>query len=38
MKITLYEGMGHDSWNKAFSEETLKWLLQQKRNLDKIHP
>lgn len=38
MKITLYEGVGHDSWNKAFSEETLKWLLQQKRNLDKIHP
>ena len=38
VKCDLYEGVGHDSWNKAFSEETLKWLLQQKRNLDKIHP
>lgn len=31
VKCNLYEGIGHDSWNKAFSEETLKWLLRQKK-------
>lgn len=29
-KCTLYEGVGHDSWRKAFCEETLSWLLAQK--------
>ena len=27
LKYDLYEGVGHDSWNKAFSEETLNWIL-----------
>ena len=26
---TIYEGVGHDSWTKAFSEELLDWLLSQ---------
>ena len=30
LRYDLYEGVGHDSWNRAFSEETLKWLLSQK--------
>ena len=29
LKYNLYEGVGHDSWNKAFTEETLKWILSQ---------
>ncbi len=28
-KYTLYDGVGHDSWTKAFSEELLEWLLVQ---------
>ena len=28
-KYTLYDGVGHDSWTKAFSEELLEWLLAQ---------
>lgn len=31
LKFDLYEGVGHDSWSRAFSEETLEWLLSQKR-------
>lgn len=31
LKFDLYEGVGHDSWNKAFSEETLLWILSQKK-------
>ena len=31
LKYDLYEGVGHDSWNKAFSEQTLAWILSQKR-------
>ena len=31
LKYDLYEGVGHDSWNKAFTEQTLLWLLSQKR-------
>ena len=31
LKYNLYEGIGHDSWNKAFSEETLTWLLSHKK-------
>ena len=30
LRYDLYEGIGHDSWNRAFSEETLEWLLAQK--------
>ena len=28
-KCTLYEGVAHASWVKAFSEELLEWLLKQ---------
>ncbi len=28
-KCTLYEGVGHNSWSRAFSEELLKWILSQ---------
>ena len=31
VKCDLYEGVGHDSWNRAFSEETLKWILTQNK-------
>ncbi len=31
LKYDLYEGVGHNSWNNAFSEETLQWLLSQKK-------
>ena len=30
-KCTLYEGVGHNSWSRAFSEELLAWLLAQKK-------
>ncbi len=30
-KLTLYEGVGHDSWDKAFSEELLSWLLSKSK-------
>lgn len=29
LKYTLLEGVGHDSWNQAFTEETLQWILSQ---------
>ncbi|MBR2861782.1 MAG: dienelactone hydrolase family protein [Clostridia bacterium] len=29
LKYTLYEGVGHDSWKLAFSEELLEWMLEQ---------
>ena len=28
-KCTLYEGVGHNSWAKAFSPELLQWILSQ---------
>lgn len=28
-KCTLYEGVAHNSWKLAFSEELLEWLLKQ---------
>ncbi len=28
-KCTLYEGVAHNSWSRAFSEELLEWLLKQ---------
>ena len=31
VKCTLYEGVGHNSWDKAFCEETLHWLLSHKK-------
>ncbi len=31
LKCDLYEGVGHDSWNKAFSEQTLHWILSHKK-------
>jgi len=31
LKYDLYEGVGHNSWDRAFSEETLKWILSQKK-------
>ena len=31
LKYNLYEGVGHASWNKAFTEETLSWLLSHKK-------
>ncbi len=30
-KCDLYEGVGHDSWVRAFCEETLAWLLAQRK-------
>ena len=30
-KYTLYDGVGHDSWKKAFSEDLLQWLLSHHR-------
>ena len=29
LKYNLYEGVGHNSWNQAFTEPTLQWLLSQ---------
>ena len=29
LKCDLYEGVGHGSWGKAFSEQTLNWILSQ---------
>ena len=31
LRYDLYEGVGHDSWNRAFSEETLRWILSQRK-------
>jgi len=31
LKYDLYEGVGHVSWEKGFSEETLAWILAQKK-------
>lgn len=30
-KLTIYPECGHDSWEKAYSDELLEWLLAQKR-------
>lgn len=32
LRYSLYEGVGHNSWEKAFSEETLEWLLSNKKS------
>ena len=31
LKYDFYEGVGHDSWNRAFCEETLRWLLSHQK-------
>ena len=31
LKYDLYEGVGHDAWNGAFTEPTLQWMLEQKK-------
>lgn len=31
LKYDLYEGVGHNSWNQAFNEETLGWILSHKK-------
>ena len=31
VKCDLYEGVGHNSWERAFTEPTLKWLLSNKK-------
>ena len=33
LKYDLYEGVGHDSWNRAFCEETLRWLLSHQKTV-----
>ena len=32
LKYDFYEGVGHNSWKIAFSEETLAWILSQKKS------
>ena len=31
LKCDLYEGVGHNSWSNAFSEQTLFWILSHKK-------
>lgn len=32
-KLTVYEGVGHDSWERAYREpELIPWMLEQKKN------
>lgn len=31
LKYDLYEGVGHNSWERAFSTELLQWLLSHKK-------
>ena len=31
LKYTFFENVGHESWRVAFSEETLRWILAQRR-------
>ena len=31
VRCDLYEGVGHNSWERAFSEELLGWILSQSR-------
>lgn len=32
LKYSLFEGVGHNSWNNAFTEETLSWVLAQRKD------
>ncbi|MGZ0709983.1 carboxylesterase family protein [Coraliomargarita sp. W4R53] len=39
VKYTEYEGVGHGSWGKAYSDEAaLKWLLGQQKNIPNHKP
>ena len=31
VQCTIYEGVGHDSWSRAFSEELLQWFFSHKK-------
>ena len=31
VRCTIYEGVGHDSWSRAFSEELLQWFFTYKK-------
>ena len=30
-RCTIYEGVGHDSWTKALSEDLLRWFLSHRK-------
>ena len=30
-RCTIYDGVGHDSWNRAFSEELLRWFFSHRK-------
>ncbi len=32
VRFDLYEGVGHNSWERAFTSELMKWLLSQSKN------
>lgn len=32
VNLTIYEGVAHNSWEKAYSKELLEWLLSKKLN------
>lgn len=32
-KMTILEGVGHNAWDYAFTEETLNWILSHKKNM-----
>ena len=34
LKYDLYESTGHDSWNKAFTQPTLIWILSQQKSAE----
>ena len=31
VRCTIYEGVGHDSWTRAFSEELLQWFFSHRK-------
>ena len=31
VRCTIYEGVGHDSWSRGFSEELLKWFFSHRK-------
>ena len=31
LKYDLYEGVSHNSWDKAFTEPTLNWIVSHKK-------
>ncbi len=34
LRYDFYEGVGHDSWNRAFSNELLNWILLHKKQIN----